>query len=85
MSAGLTVDRRRIDLREPIKEVGEHEVSVRLLRELVARLKVIVVAEGGPSPEDEVPVEEIEDARGRRDRRSDDERGDDDEEDARRG
>jgi hypothetical protein len=33
---GLKIDRRRIDLREPIKEVGEHKVSVKLLRELVA-------------------------------------------------
>ena len=37
-AAGLAIDRRRIDLREPIKEVGEHKVAVNLLRELVAQL-----------------------------------------------
>ncbi|MGH7338477.1 MAG: 50S ribosomal protein L9 [Myxococcota bacterium] len=77
-AAGLTVDRRRIDLREPIKEVGEHKVAVKLLRELVAQLSVTVVAEGGPSPEDETPEEEVDDRRGRRRHRDDDE--DDDEE-----
>lgn len=77
-AAGLAIDRRRIDLREPIKEVGEHKVAVKLLRELVAQLSVTVVAEGGPSPEDETPEEEVDDRRGRRRHRDDD--GDDDEE-----
>jgi len=76
-AAGLPIDRRRIDLREPIKEVGEHKVAVRLLRELVAELTVVVVAEGGPSPEDEPTVEEPDEGRGRRSRRRDDD--DDDE------
>jgi hypothetical protein len=49
-AAGLKIDRRRIDLREPIKEVGEHKVSVKLLRELVAQLTVVVVAEAGRPP-----------------------------------
>lgn len=77
-AAGLAIDRRRIDLRDPIKEVGEHKVAVKLLRELVAQLSVTVVAEGGPSPEDETPEEEVDDRRGRRRHRDDDE--DDDEE-----
>ena len=76
-AAGLKIDRRRIDLRDPIKEVGEHKVSVKLLRELVAQLTVVVVSEGGPSPEDdETPDEDFDDRRGRR-RRDDDD--DDDE------
>ena len=77
-AAGHTVDRRRIDLRDPIKEVGEHKVAVKLLRELVALVSVTVVAEGGPSPEDETPEEEVDDRRGRRRHRDDEE--DDDEE-----
>jgi large subunit ribosomal protein L9 len=71
-AAGLTVDRRRIDLREPIKEVGQHAVPVRLLRELVAQVTVTVVAEGGPSPEDEIEEETREEERGRRRRRFED-------------
>jgi large subunit ribosomal protein L9 len=81
-ASGIKIDRRRIDMREPIKEVGEHKVSVKLLRELVASLTVIVVAEGGPSPEDEQIEEEREDRRERR-RRRDQEDDEDEEEDQR--
>jgi len=42
---GIDVDRRRIQLDEPIKELGEHSVEIRLQGELVARLKVVVAAE----------------------------------------
>lgn len=42
---GLEIDRRRIELREPIKEAGEHSVPVKLHRDLVARLLVVVSAE----------------------------------------
>lgn len=41
---GFEVDRRKILLDEPIKEVGEHAVPVRLHRELVAHVKVRVSA-----------------------------------------
>ena len=78
-AAGLKIDRRRIDMREPIKEVGEHKVSVRLLRELVASLTLVVVAEGGPSPEEEAE-EEVDDRRDRRRRRDRDEDEDEEEE-----
>jgi large subunit ribosomal protein L9 len=41
---GLSIDRRKIVLDEPIKSLGEHEVSVRLRRELIAVVKVSVEA-----------------------------------------
>jgi large subunit ribosomal protein L9 len=41
---GFTVDRRKIALDEPIKEVGEHAVPIRLHRDLVAHVKVMVSA-----------------------------------------
>lgn len=43
---GLEVDRRRIDLAEPIKDLGEHDVVVRLHRQVTATVKVKVVAAG---------------------------------------
>ena len=43
---GFEVDRRKIQLQEPIKKLGDYEVPVRLHRDVVARLKVKVVAEG---------------------------------------
>ncbi len=42
---GIEVDRRRIELKDPIKEAGEHKVPVKLYRELVAELNVNVVPE----------------------------------------
>jgi large subunit ribosomal protein L9 len=42
---GLQLDRRTIDLAEPIKTVGDHEVPVKLHRDVVAKAKVKVEAE----------------------------------------
>ena len=41
---GFEIDRRKVELGEPIKEVGEHEVSVRLHREVIAKVKLNVTA-----------------------------------------
>lgn len=41
---GLEVDRRRIELADPIKALGEHDVVLRLHRDVVATLKVKVIA-----------------------------------------
>jgi len=85
-AAGLQVDRRRIDLRDPIKEVGEHKIAVKLLKELVALVSVTVVAEGGPSPEDEeTPDEDFDDRRRGRRRRDDDDDDDDDDDERKTG
>jgi large subunit ribosomal protein L9 len=43
---GMQLDRRIIDLPEPIKTVGDHEVPVKLHREVVGKVKVKVEAEG---------------------------------------
>ncbi len=44
---GLAVDRRSIDLKEPIKTVGDFEVPVKLHSEVVGKAKVKVEAEAG--------------------------------------
>ena len=41
---GFSVDRRKIQLDEPIKELGEHVVAIRLHRDVVARVTVKVSA-----------------------------------------
>ena len=41
---GFEIDRRKIMLSEPIKEVGEHKVSVRLHRDVTAEITVVVSA-----------------------------------------
>ena len=45
---GVEVDRRKIDLKEPIKTVGDHKVAIKLHREVVAEIQVTVTAAGGP-------------------------------------
>jgi large subunit ribosomal protein L9 len=51
---GIEIDRRKIDLPQPIKNVGEHEVSIKLRREFPATVKVVVQAAAAPAP---TPVE----------------------------
>ena len=41
---GVEIDRRKIDLAEPIKEIGEHSVPIRLHREVIANVKLKVTA-----------------------------------------
>jgi len=41
----FTIDRRKIQLDEPIKQLGEHKVSVRLHRDVTAEITVKVVKE----------------------------------------
>ena len=42
---GMPIDRRKIDLGEPIKELGDHTVSVRLHAEITATVRLKVSAE----------------------------------------
>lgn len=44
IEAGLEIDRKKIQLAEPIKTLGEHEVSVKLDAGVVAQIKVEVKA-----------------------------------------
>lgn len=41
---GFEIDRRKIELAEPIKELGEHEIAIRLHREVIAKVKLNVTA-----------------------------------------
>jgi large subunit ribosomal protein L9 len=43
---GFELDRRKIQLQEPIKRLGEFDIPIRLDREVTATVKVKVVAEG---------------------------------------
>ena len=43
---GFELDRRKLQLPEPIKKLGEYTVPVKLHREVTTNLKVRVVAEG---------------------------------------
>lgn len=43
---GVEIDKRKVQLEEPIRKLGEHEVQVKLHPEVSARLKVLVTKEG---------------------------------------
>ena len=44
---GFDIDRRKVQLHEPIKKLGEFTVPVKLHRDVTVSLKVKVVADGG--------------------------------------
>jgi large subunit ribosomal protein L9 len=55
----IRVDRRKIQLPEPIKRVGRYDVPVDLFPEVTVEVKTLVVPEGGElPPEDEAPPAE---------------------------
>jgi len=43
---GFDIDRRKLQLPEPIKKIGEFDIPLKLQRDVVATVKVKVVAEG---------------------------------------
>lgn len=54
---GYEIDRRRINLRDAIKETGEYTVKVKLHREVTLDVPVTVSAEGGDEPAAEATPE----------------------------
>ncbi len=43
---GIEIDKRKVQIEEPIKHLGEHEVKIKLHPEVVATLKLLVTKEG---------------------------------------
>jgi large subunit ribosomal protein L9 len=54
---GIEVDKRRIELGSPIKNIGLHDVEVRLHRDVTAQIQVEVVAQGVERLEEAPAVE----------------------------
>ncbi|HET6843229.1 MAG TPA: 50S ribosomal protein L9 [Candidatus Angelobacter sp.] len=44
---GFNIDRRRIQLSDPLKSLGEFDVPVRLHRDVTSRVKIVIEKEGG--------------------------------------
>lgn len=53
LATGVEIDKKRIDLKAPIKVAGEHEVVISLYREIKATLKLFVGGEEQPIPDEE--------------------------------
>jgi large subunit ribosomal protein L9 len=61
----IRVDRRRIELAEPIKRIGRYEIPIELFQDVTVQVRTLVVPEGGelpPEAETPVPEEEEEEA-----------------------
>lgn len=65
---GIEVDKRRVEMKNPIKTVGEHSVEVSLYREIKGTVKVLVggeeimASEGEAEAAEKVPAESAEGA-----------------------
>ncbi|MEX2211805.1 MAG: 50S ribosomal protein L9 [Gaiellaceae bacterium] len=58
----VRVDRRKIDLSDPIKRIGRYDVPVEVFQDVVVDVKAVVVPEGGELPsEEELAAMEAED------------------------
>lgn len=74
---GFEIDRRRITLSDPIRALGEHAVPIKLHRDVVATVKLIVTADetavASPDGEDEDPDDRADRAEAELDRENEDE------------
>ena len=43
--AGYTIDRKKIQLEAPIKTLGEHAIPIKLFKEVIASVKLVVIKE----------------------------------------
>ena len=43
---GIDLDKRKVQLEDPIKKLGDHEVKIKIHPEVTATLKVLVTKEG---------------------------------------
>lgn len=44
-TTGLVVDKRKIELDEPIRQLGSYEVAIRLAKDMIPKIKVTVIEE----------------------------------------
>jgi large subunit ribosomal protein L9 len=59
VAQGFQVDRRKVDLHDPIKELGSYEVPIKLHREVFQKIKVhVTAAPGSAAAEEELEEEE---------------------------
>ena len=53
---GFEVDRRKIQLSDPLKSLGEYNIAIRLHREVTAHVTVKVLGEATPEKEEAAPA-----------------------------
>jgi large subunit ribosomal protein L9 len=55
---GVEIDKRKIDLEEPIKELGDYDITIKFTPTVFRQVSVHVVPEGGEAVVEEAPVVE---------------------------
>ena len=55
---GLVIDKRKIELEEPIRQLGSYQLSVKLAKDILPQIKVTVTEEGGAASEEVTVTEE---------------------------
>jgi large subunit ribosomal protein L9 len=56
-TTGLAIDKRKIELDEPIRQLGSYEIAIRLARDIVPKIKVTVTEEEALKAEEKAPKE----------------------------
>ena len=51
----IRVDRKKIDLADPLKRIGRYDVAIELFTDVAVDVRVLVVPEGGELPPEEEP------------------------------
>jgi large subunit ribosomal protein L9 len=54
-STGLVIDKRKIELDEPIRQLGSYEVAIRLGKDIVPKIRVSVTEAEPPKEEEKAP------------------------------
>jgi len=57
-STGLVIDKRKIELEEPIRQLGNYEVAIRLAKDILPKIRVSVTEEETPKEEKKTPKKE---------------------------
>ena len=61
-TTGVTIDKKKIELAEPIRQLGTHEVIIRLAQDITPRIKVTITADKTDKTEEEVKTEQVDKA-----------------------
>jgi large subunit ribosomal protein L9 len=57
-NTGLDIDKRKIELDEPIRQLGSYEIAIRLARDIIPKIKVTVAEEEALKEEEKPPKKE---------------------------
>ena len=72
-STGVVVDKRKIELAEPIHQLGSYDIAIRLAQDIMPKIKVVVAEEEAEKEKDKEPEKEAKKAKKAEARKEEDE------------